>query len=202
MTASSSTVRLIIAQRSSSSSTARRALPLEGSGGSSSVRTESNRTTSGAGSRDRCFSMSAFITSVRPSGSPPKPASSTARTISPAPATNSPRSAPASTSRSTSGNTAFGSRSDTSRSSSRSEEHTSELQSRLHLVCRLLLEKKKQTLRSKHLRFDHSQRTAGELSRGAPPQHWQGWVDGGLDARLADEAVEIQSPSAREQTVS
>src|SRR2546422_2447916 len=28
----------------------------------------------------------------------------------------------------------------------RSEEHTSELQSRLHLVCRLLLEKKKSTL--------------------------------------------------------
>src|SRR2546429_7371296 len=28
---------------------------------------------------------------------------------------------------------------------SRSEEHTSELQSRLHLVCRLLLEKKKNT---------------------------------------------------------
>src|SRR2546422_7279523 len=32
-----------------------------------------------------------------------------------------------------------------SRSRSRSEEHTSELQSRLHLVCRLLLEKKKKT---------------------------------------------------------
>src|SRR2546429_9891142 len=30
--------------------------------------------------------------------------------------------------------------------SSRSEEHTSELQSRLHLVCRLLLEKKKKIL--------------------------------------------------------
>src|SRR5687768_17950289 len=29
----------------------------------------------------------------------------------------------------------------------RSEEHTSELQSRLHLVCRLLLEKKKQGIR-------------------------------------------------------
>src|SRR2546429_7305276 len=29
-------------------------------------------------------------------------------------------------------------------SATRSEEHTSELQSRLHLVCRLLLEKKKQ----------------------------------------------------------
>src|SRR2546422_5454012 len=31
---------------------------------------------------------------------------------------------------------------------SRSEEHTSELQSRLHLVCRLLLEKKKKTYES------------------------------------------------------
>src|SRR2546429_1489673 len=30
---------------------------------------------------------------------------------------------------------------------SRSEEHTSELQSRLHLVCRLLLEKKKHNVR-------------------------------------------------------
>src|SRR5690554_7593387 len=30
----------------------------------------------------------------------------------------------------------------------RSEEHTSELQSRPHLVCRLLLEKKKQTLKA------------------------------------------------------
>src|SRR5687768_18201817 len=34
----------------------------------------------------------------------------------------------------------------TSDSFSRSEEHTSELQSRLHLVCRLLLEKKKKRL--------------------------------------------------------
>src|SRR2546422_8008553 len=33
----------------------------------------------------------------------------------------------------------------------RSEEHTSELQSRLHLVCRLLLEKKKQ----QHERYHH-----------------------------------------------
>src|SRR2546422_8564854 len=31
----------------------------------------------------------------------------------------------------------------------RSEEHTSELQSRLHLVCRLLLEKKKKTTQKK-----------------------------------------------------
>src|SRR2546422_4437346 len=33
----------------------------------------------------------------------------------------------------------------------RSEEHTSELQSRLHLVCRLLLEKKKKNTRSEPL---------------------------------------------------
>src|SRR2546429_6996893 len=33
--------------------------------------------------------------------------------------------------------------------SKRSEEHTSELQSRLHLVCRLLLEKKKITAKSR-----------------------------------------------------
>ena len=31
----------------------------------------------------------------------------------------------------------------------RSEEHTSELQSRLHLVCRLLLEKKKKKIKKK-----------------------------------------------------
>src|SRR2546429_6452660 len=34
---------------------------------------------------------------------------------------------------------------------SRSEEHTSELQSRLHLVCRLLLEKKKQRAQIVHI---------------------------------------------------
>src|SRR2546422_7829876 len=36
----------------------------------------------------------------------------------------------------------------TERGGARSEEHTSELQSRLHLVCRLLLEKKKQKTQS------------------------------------------------------
>src|SRR2546422_3742004 len=35
----------------------------------------------------------------------------------------------------------------------RSEEHTSELQSRLHLVCRLLLEKKKKQ-KIKHISYD------------------------------------------------
>src|SRR2546429_3458826 len=38
----------------------------------------------------------------------------------------------------------------------RSEEHTSELQSRLHLVCRLLLEKKKNIIVSHHLDPDVS----------------------------------------------
>src|SRR3989449_8588628 len=38
----------------------------------------------------------------------------------------------------------------------RSEEHTSELQSRLHLVCRLLLEKKKKK-HTTHTRSDHQQ---------------------------------------------
>src|SRR3989442_9366264 len=44
-----------------------------------------------------------------------------------------------------------------SRNRHRSEEHTSELQSRLHLVCRLLLEKKKKTTGSRiHHRLEQS----------------------------------------------
>src|SRR3712207_7007766 len=39
----------------------------------------------------------------------------------------------------------------------RSEEHTSELQSRQYLVCRLLLEKKKKTIDNSHITFIHSQ---------------------------------------------
>src|SRR2546422_5559008 len=42
----------------------------------------------------------------------------------------------------------------------RSEEHTSELQSRLHLVCRLLLEKKK-TPTPTEQRADNHRRSAG-----------------------------------------
>src|SRR2546422_7031256 len=44
----------------------------------------------------------------------------------------------------------------------RSEEHTSELQSRLHLVCRLLLEKKKKTtsIQYQHIQ-KHTRSTAG-----------------------------------------
>src|SRR2546422_5955961 len=46
----------------------------------------------------------------------------------------------------------------------RSEEHTSELQSRLHLVCRLLLEKKKQK-NTANLRSVVVHRTSCTLSR-------------------------------------
>src|SRR2546422_7337502 len=42
----------------------------------------------------------------------------------------------------------------------RSEEHTSELQSRLHLVCRLLLEKKKKTTYNKFTTESSSQTSA------------------------------------------
>src|SRR2546422_1923121 len=41
----------------------------------------------------------------------------------------------------------------------RSEEHTSELQSRLHLVCRLLLEKKKKIKKRISARASSTQRT-------------------------------------------
>src|SRR2546422_7151799 len=44
---------------------------------------------------------------------------------------------------------------------SRSEEHTSELQSRLHLVCRLLLEKKKNI--RKYVRSQHCDEQSTEL---------------------------------------
>src|SRR2546429_4580027 len=41
----------------------------------------------------------------------------------------------------------------------RSEEHTSELQSRLHLVCRLLLEKKKKQKKNNYYKQHHSHHT-------------------------------------------
>src|SRR2546429_3698428 len=53
----------------------------------------------------------------------------------------------------------------------RSEEHTSELQSRLHLVCRLLLEKKKvkksvtaHGIAQRHLMITHAHQAHPELS--------------------------------------
>src|SRR2546422_4029533 len=46
----------------------------------------------------------------------------------------------------------------------RSEEHTSELQSRLHLVCRLLLEKKKKNT------THHAMKTSDTTALTSPPQ--------------------------------
>src|SRR2546422_7871268 len=47
------------------------------------------------------------------------------------------------------------------KTNSRSEEHTSELQSRLHLVCRLLLEKKNETGRPVHQEARRGRRVPG-----------------------------------------
>src|SRR2546422_2136749 len=48
---------------------------------------------------------------------------------------------------------------------SRSEEHTSELQSRLHLVCRLLLEKKKKIKNQLHVETSRGQHTRQPAGR-------------------------------------
>src|SRR2546422_2258983 len=50
----------------------------------------------------------------------------------------------------------------------RSEEHTSELQSRLHLVCRLLLEKKKNKNTQSNTYGSRNRRTASQLTPCAP----------------------------------
>ena len=49
---------------------------------------------------------------------------------------------------------------------SRSEEHTSELQSRLHLVCRLLLEKKKKNTQKKKTK-NNKQKTKNKKKKEA-----------------------------------
>src|SRR2546422_8351808 len=51
----------------------------------------------------------------------------------------------------------------------RSEEHTSELQSRLHLVCRLLLEKKKNQTEQTHLTRDEGQNALSLGARASDP---------------------------------
>src|SRR2546422_2539944 len=56
----------------------------------------------------------------------------------------------------------------TKRPAWRSEEHTSELQSRLHLVCRLLLEKKKNV--DQQRQPTHQQQITDDRRRGAEPR--------------------------------
>ena len=52
---------------------------------------------------------------------------------------------------------------DSKHTPNRSEEHTSELQSRLHLVCRLLLEKTKQTKKKKKEKKGIGPRKTGRI---------------------------------------
>src|SRR2546422_7790451 len=54
------------------------------------------------------------------------------------------------------------------RDRARSEEHTSELQSRLHLVCRLLLEKKKKAAKIIDSRMRNNQMPSSTSSRCTP----------------------------------
>src|SRR2546429_7084442 len=56
----------------------------------------------------------------------------------------------------------------------RSEEHTSELQSRLNLVCRLLLEKKKKHHVMRGPRVSHSDRRGSVGGTWHSPRRWAG----------------------------
>src|SRR5260370_30012587 len=56
----------------------------------------------------------------------------------------------------------------------RSEEHTSELQSHLNLVCRLLLEKKKNKKTSQQVQEFHAQRALSPLSQVGNSQTYSG----------------------------
>src|SRR5262245_63655672 len=74
----------------------------------------------------------------------------------------------------------------------RSEEHTSELQSLRHLVCRLLLEKKKE--RNSRIRWQRYRRQAcdGGAGRGGIADHeryWRGGLIAGASALRAMEGI-------------
>src|SRR2546430_11045114 len=53
----------------------------------------------------------------------------------------------------------------------RSEEHTSELQSQSNLVCRLLLEKKKNNIRTQHSESDHYKEKGIDRQHGLQHQY-------------------------------
>src|SRR6266576_48503 len=61
-------------------------------------------------------------------------------------------------------------RGDARRAAGRSEEHTSELQSRRELVCRLLLEKKKQGERQR-VELQHKTKRANAVAEHRSPDH-------------------------------
>src|SRR5687768_18140934 len=78
----------------------------------------------------------------------------------------------------------------TARAVGRSEEHTSELQSRLHLVCRLLLEKKKNNLDLTHLRV------ASHNCQSVPTLPDSGARDAGSPRMLANKTLLRAAPNA------
>src|SRR2546429_5340682 len=76
----------------------------------------------------------------------------------------------------------------------RSEEHTSELQSRLHLVCRLLLEKKIQAAdHVEHVRGDRPVRHRAPRGRHPPER----LLDAAPSPRSARPLHPPQAPAAR-----
>src|SRR5207249_5974463 len=81
--------------------------------------------------------------------------------------------------------------------SKRSEEHTSELQSRFDLVCRLLLEKKKKDKK----RVKHSESRNKHADTSAPPQaNRLGITNGSLITR--HDAVELLTGRCRARQLS
>src|SRR5690625_5524301 len=79
----------------------------------------------------------------------------------------------------------------------RSEEHTSELQSRGHLVCRLLLEKKKNDT-AKNANRDRKQISLEEGREGGMKRvHVAGERQGGRQRRANREAELVESESQR-----
>src|SRR2546429_4264084 len=63
----------------------------------------------------------------------------------------------------------------------RSEEHTSELQSRLHLVCRLLLEKKKEYNFVVHSEGRNATTLLIRVGNAGQPAQWVARFSGGLE---------------------
>src|SRR2546429_6569672 len=75
----------------------------------------------------------------------------------------------------------------------RSEEHTSELQSRLHLVCRLLLEKKKKTQRTEIIHVRDGDDVAQILRHGSPQLPMCQQIECGIVITSAARHVDIRS---------
>src|SRR2546429_2643267 len=82
----------------------------------------------------------------------------------------------------------------------RSEEHTSELQSRLHLVCRLLLEKKKEGHARPYVSSDTNPHDFG-FGRGLKNRDYVSFPSGQTSAAFSGEAAVVaETPYLRPQS--